>query len=267
MYSIVAILHEVIRPRTILPFRFRGVRIISSESTADEDETIPETPEANLQKDTFTPSQTTVVPPEDSIAKSLSEEARTSDILVNVSNTDANVIMGEDASKKEDQGKPSIVTLETFVSFPPKITPVIPTTSTTDSPTFKNIIKHPITSLFSSYSIDPPTTTSPIQEYIFMETEHESEGFGGTFENLEFDDEKADFPDHMLMIMKQFKILNTKLNLILQSQADLGGGNSMTSLEVDGLLKLLEGRITSKVSGMIKDSESRILEKDDICDH
>ena len=68
-----------------------------------------------------------------------------------------------------------------------------------------------------------------------METEHESEGFGGTFENLEFDEEETDFPDHMLMTMKLFKILNTKLNSILQSQADLGGGNSVSSLEVDGM--------------------------------
>ncbi|CAI9279091.1 unnamed protein product [Lactuca saligna] len=67
--------------------------------------------------------------------------------------------------------------------------------------------------------------------------------------------------------MKRFKILNTNLHLILQSQEDLGGGNSVTSLEVEGLLKLLEGRITSKVLCMIKDSESLLLEKVDICDH
>ncbi|CAI9285485.1 unnamed protein product [Lactuca saligna] len=71
----------------------------------------------------------------------------------------------------------------------------------------------------------------------------------------------------MLMTMKQFKILNTKLNSILQSQADLGGGNSVTSLEMDGLLKMVEGRISSKVLGMIKDSKSRLLDKIDLCDH
>ncbi|CAI9279089.1 unnamed protein product [Lactuca saligna] len=91
--------------------------IISSECTADEDDTFTETPEANLNKETSTPAQKTVIPPEDSVAKSLSKEARTSDILVNVSNTDANVIMGEDDSKKENQGKPSTVTSETFVFF------------------------------------------------------------------------------------------------------------------------------------------------------
>ncbi|CAI9283832.1 unnamed protein product [Lactuca saligna] len=137
--------------------------IICSESTADEDETIPETPKADLHKESSTPAPTDVIPPEESVAKSVFEEARTSDILVNVSNSDANVIMGEDASHKADQ-----------------------------------------------------------------------EGFRGTFENLEFDEEETDFPDHMLMTMKQFKILNTKFNSILQSQADLGGGNSVTSLEVDG---------------------------------
>ena len=55
-----------------------------------------------------------------------------------------------------------------------------------------------------------------------METKIDNEGFGGTFEELEFGDVEEDFPDQMLMTMKQFKILNTKLNSILQSQADLG---------------------------------------------
>ncbi|CAI9269877.1 unnamed protein product [Lactuca saligna] len=49
-----------------------------------------------------------------------------------------------------------------------------------------------------------------------------TKGFGGTFENLEFDEEETDFPDHMLMTMKQFKILNMKLNSIIKSQAILG---------------------------------------------
>ncbi|CAI9269923.1 unnamed protein product [Lactuca saligna] len=166
--------------------------IIYSESTDDKDERIRETLKANLQKDTSTRSQTAVIPPEDSVSKSFSEEARTFDILVYVSNTDANVLMGEDDSKKAEQG------------------------------------------------------------------------FGGTSENLVFGEDEADFPDHMLMTMKQ--ILNTKLNCILQSEADLGGGNSASSLEVDGLLKLLEGRITLKVYIMIKDYKFCILEKVDLCD-
>ncbi|CAI9260639.1 unnamed protein product [Lactuca saligna] len=165
--------------------------IISSESTTDEDETIPETPEVDLHKQSSTPAQTDVIPPEDSVAKSVSEEARNPDILVND------------------------VISEIVVSFPPQLTPIVPTTSTTDSPTFENIIKQPITSLFSSQSTYPPTTTSPIQDSNFKDTGHESKGFGGMFENLEFDEEETVLPDHMLMTMKQFKILNTKLNPIL----------------------------------------------------
>ncbi|CAI9302351.1 unnamed protein product [Lactuca saligna] len=125
----------------------KSTMIISSESTNEADETILETLKANIQKDTSTPSQTVVIPLEESVDKSFYDEARTSDILVNVSITDANVIMGEDDSKKDDQGKPLTNTSETFVSFLPQITPAIPITSTTDSPTFKNLIKHPFTSL------------------------------------------------------------------------------------------------------------------------
>ncbi|CAI9286562.1 unnamed protein product [Lactuca saligna] len=72
--------------------------IISSESTADENETIPETPKADLQKDSSHIASTDVIPPEISVAKIVSVEARTSDIFVNISNMDANVTMGEDAS-------------------------------------------------------------------------------------------------------------------------------------------------------------------------
>ncbi|CAI9302133.1 unnamed protein product [Lactuca saligna] len=153
---------------------------------------------------------------------------------------DADVTMGEDALHTGDKGKPLDITPYILVSLPPQLTPIIPITSTTDSPTFENISKQPITSLFSSQSTDPPTTTSPIQDSSFMETEHESKGFGGTFENQEFDEEEIDFLDHMLMTMKQFKILNTKLNSILQSLADLGGVNSVTSLKVDDALKELK---------------------------
>ena len=55
------------------------------------------------------------------------------------------------------------------------------------------------------------------------EYENEEVGFGGTFEDLAFDEEEEeDFPDHMLMSMKQFTILNKKLNSIIQSQDDRG---------------------------------------------
>ncbi|CAI9285071.1 unnamed protein product [Lactuca saligna] len=93
-----------------------------------------------------------------------------------------------------------------------------------------------------------------------QESEEEG-GFGGTFEELEFDDEEENFPDHMIMSMKQFKILIKKLNYIIQSQVDTVGNNSVLGMAIDGLLKAVEARLVSKMSGMLKDSECRIIEK------
>ncbi|CAI9276979.1 unnamed protein product [Lactuca saligna] len=174
----------------------------------------------------------------------------------------ANVIMGEgDLTKETTQPPPGtsiIISIKpitsNFVSLPPFI---IPTTSTTDSPTFQKIIDQPFTSIFSSQSTDPPKSN--------VESENEG-GFGGTFEDLAVDEEVEDFPDHMLMSIKQFKILNKKLNSIIQYQADVGGGSSMSSSELDGLMKAFEARMANRMSGMIKDSEVRILEKVDHAD-
>ncbi|CAI9261560.1 unnamed protein product [Lactuca saligna] len=118
----------------------------------------------------------------------------------------------------------------------------------------------PFTTIFSTQSTDPPHPSSPIDETVAADVETDNEGFGGTFEALHFDQDEEDFPDHMLMTMKQFKILDSKLNSILQSQADVGSGG-VTSMEVDSLMKVMEGRVISKASGLIRDSESRVLEK------
>ncbi|CAI9284888.1 unnamed protein product [Lactuca saligna] len=121
----------------------KGRVVISSKSTADETETIPETPKADLQKDN-------VIPPEFLFAKTVSVEAQTSDIIVNISNMDASVTMGEDASHVAEKSKSSDITPDTTISLSSQVTPIIPTTSTTDSPTFSTIIQQPFTSLFSS---------------------------------------------------------------------------------------------------------------------
>ncbi|CAI9282199.1 unnamed protein product [Lactuca saligna] len=75
--------------------------VMTIESTEDEDERIPETPKANLKKESSNPEQTMVIPAEDSSAKSSHEEARTSDINANVSHTDVNVNMDEGDLKTE----------------------------------------------------------------------------------------------------------------------------------------------------------------------
>lgn len=57
----------------------------------------------------------------------------------------------------------------------------------------------------------------------------------------------------MLMSGKQFKILNKKLDSILQSQTDARGRNSVSSIEVDVMLKAEEDRLFNKVTSLIKD--------------
>ena len=118
-----------------------------------------------------------------------------------------------------------------------------------------HVINHPFTTLFSSQSTDPPKPDD--------ESYNEEGGFGGTFDDLEFDDEEENFLDHMLMSMKQFMILNKKLNSIIQSQADMGGSHSVSTLEIDGMLKAFEAKLVNKVSGSIQASEPRIMEKVD----
>ncbi|CAI9269066.1 unnamed protein product [Lactuca saligna] len=203
-------------------------KLVLSTKSTDEDERIPETPE-------FTPIVTSSIPetnviktPEVSIAKSIFEEVRTSGILAHISDTDANVNMGEGGSKDAAQG-PIILTP----------TSTIPLTSTTVSPTFEHILNQPFTSIFPSQSTDTPKPSSP--------TATNNEGIGGTFEHLEFNEDEEEFPDHMLMTMKQYKILNQKLKSITQSQADLGGSSSISSLEVDSMLKMFKSRIINKI--------------------
>lgn len=67
----------------------------------------------------------------------------------------------------------------------------------------------------------------------------------------------------MLMSRKQSKILNNKLNSILQSQVDAVGRNYVSSVEVDVMLKAHEARLFNKISCLVQDSESWIVENVD----
>ncbi|CAI9261626.1 unnamed protein product [Lactuca saligna] len=162
--------------------------------------------------------------------------------------------------QEEAKTSPPVGLSKAAVSKPLEISSLPQVTSTTNSPTFQFIMDQPFTTIFSTQSTDPPHPSSPIDETVAADVETDNEGFGGTFEALHFDQAEEDFPDHMLMTMKQFKILNSKLNSILQSQADVGSGG-VTSMEVDSLMKVMEGRVISKASGLIRDLESRVLEK------
>ncbi|CAI9282731.1 unnamed protein product [Lactuca saligna] len=77
--------------------------ILTSESTAEEGETIPETPKTVLFKDSSHVDTSVITPPQVSISKTVTLEARTSGIPVNISDMDKNVIMGKDDSNKATQ--------------------------------------------------------------------------------------------------------------------------------------------------------------------
>ncbi|CAI9296860.1 unnamed protein product [Lactuca saligna] len=123
------------------------------------------------------------------------------------------------------QGTPIIVsltfetsTIDTTITLPPFVT----TPLDTHSPTSENIINQPVTSLFSSQSTDPPINTT--------EAHHSSDDdeniFGGTFGDIQFDPKEEEIPDNLILTGKQFKILNQKLNSLLQIQADRGRKHS-----------------------------------------
>lgn len=63
----------------------------------------------------------------------------------------------------------------------------------------------------------------------------------------------------MLMLGKQFKILNRKFNSLLQSQADTGGKHSVFGIEVDVMLKDQELHLQHKLDVMDKNNELRVM--------
>ncbi|CAI9298381.1 unnamed protein product [Lactuca saligna] len=123
------------------------------------------------------------------------------------------------------QGTPIIVsstfetsTIDTTTTLPPFVTALLDT----HSPTFDNILNQPITSLFSSQSTDPPVTTTEVHH----SSNDDENVVDGTFGDIHFDPEEEEIPDNMILTGKQFKILNQKLNSLLQIQADGGGKHS-----------------------------------------
>ena len=183
------------------------------EATGNPDSTVEtskvDTP-INLgeQIKTFAPKQTNIIPPGVSTTESIYEEVRTLGITANISNMDANVTMGEGVSNTAAQGNPHLVVISTFETSLIDIPTSTNSPASTHSPTFDNIMQQPITSLFSSQSTEGPNTVND------DETDHG--GFDGSFSDIEFDRNEEDIPDHMMMPGKQFKILNQKLNSLLQ---------------------------------------------------
>lgn len=63
----------------------------------------------------------------------------------------------------------------------------------------------------------------------------------------------------MIMFGKQFKILNTKINMILQFLVDIGNKNSLSRIEVDYLLKAQQSRLKNLIDDVDKRNDERVL--------
>ncbi|CAI9271632.1 unnamed protein product [Lactuca saligna] len=106
--------------------------ILTSESTTDEGETIPETPKAVLIKASSHMDTSVITPPKVLLAKTVTVEARTSDIPINISDMDTNVIMGEDDSNKATK-------LTTFAKLYENMSPQLSQLSTNDNKNFMEV--------------------------------------------------------------------------------------------------------------------------------
>ncbi|XP_052619606.1 uncharacterized protein LOC128125976 [Lactuca sativa] len=232
--------------------------IICNESS--DEEVVPETPPVSVVVTVSLPpvsipitsqiSTTTSIPLEVVTTKSVSKEVPTSDMVVNVSDTGAPITSVETTLPINLSASLPISSENISTSLPPFS---LPTTTITTSSIFDHPLQHPFTTLFPSQSPETPQPSQPMSD-----DENEGGGFGGTFEALHFDSEEEEIPDHMLMSGKQFKILNRKLNAIIQSQVDSGSKSTMTGLEVEYLLKEVKKRILDKVDQSDKNNELRI---------
>ncbi|CAI9273886.1 unnamed protein product [Lactuca saligna] len=143
----------------------------------------------------------------------------------------------------QPQGTPIIVSFlfeTSTIDILTKLPPFVTTSLDTNTPTFDNILNQPITSLFSSQSTEPPVN----HEEAHPSFDDDENVFSGTFGDIQFDPEEEEIPENMILTGKQFKIMNQKLNLLLQIQPDGGGKHSVSILEVDLLLKKKEDAVT-----------------------
>ncbi|CAH1451330.1 unnamed protein product [Lactuca virosa] len=164
---------------------------------------------------TWLPKKTVVTPPEGLIFMSNMEEGRSSKITQNLSNKDPNVTIGEENST-------SVIDNSTVPPPPPSsplpTSTITPTTVPAVSPTFQGIINERIASLFSSQSED--------EEMPYNEEEDDEMV---QFDVLEFDHAEENVDDNANKSGKQYKILNSKLNTILQFWNNNAGKSSVSS--------------------------------------
>ncbi|KAL7587313.1 hypothetical protein Lser_V15G40383 [Lactuca serriola] len=220
----------------------RRKMVIHNESS--DEEVVPETPPVTsminvslpiIHSSQISTTITQTKPLEIVLTKSVSEEVPISDMVVNVSDT----------------GEPILSVAPTIQTSLPISLPV--TTLSTTSSIFDHALQNPFTTLFPSQS---PENPQPSQQ--LSDTEVEGGVFGGILDDIPFDSDEEDIPDHMLMTGKQFKILNQKLKTIIQTQADSGRMSSISAMEVDVMIKGAEKQIMEKIDQSNKNNELRL---------
>ncbi|CAI9278260.1 unnamed protein product [Lactuca saligna] len=137
------------------------------------------------------PKQTTVIPPKVTYSKSNIKGDETSNINVNLFDKHTNVTMGDEGSKTAMYTSTGLPPAPTS---PPQISTILPTTTATVSPTFEKVMQVPITTLFSSQSIDT--------DKIIHEEEANDDDLMVSFADLEFNPNEDDVPNEAIMFGK-----------------------------------------------------------------
>ncbi|CAI9286088.1 unnamed protein product [Lactuca saligna] len=105
--------------------------------------------------------------------------------------------------------------------------------ASTISITFSNRRNQPITPLF-------PSQSTKGDNLVPEDEQDDDDDVMVSFVEIHFDPEEDNIPDHLLISRKQLKILNHNQNSLLQIQADIGGQNTLSGIEMDMMLKSQE---------------------------
>ncbi|CAI9299835.1 unnamed protein product [Lactuca saligna] len=180
------------------------------------------------------------------------EEEKTSNINENLSNKDVHVNMGEGRTTIET----STIGTTTFntTTIPPPTSPlassmIIPISTCGVSPTFFKMMQEAITTLFSSQSTD---VDQGVHE------EENDDDLMVAFANMHFNLQEDDMHDIAIMSGKQFKMLNSKLNSILEFLNDSVGKTYVSGVEVEYLLKSQESSMYTLIEDVDKRIEKRL---------
>ncbi|CAI9274778.1 unnamed protein product [Lactuca saligna] len=155
-----------------------------------------------------------------------------------------------------DEGMPSIeITTSTFIetstippspTFPlPYLIPVI-----TVSSTFTRVIQETITPRFSSQSTE--------YEKTIQEDEIDDENVVVSFAKLQFNSDDEDITCDLIKSAKQFKILNSKMNSILQFVVYTRSKHSVSGVKVEYLLKAQESRLKTLIENVDKCNDDHV---------